>query len=431
MKDMKFRLIYLALAVAVLSSCGGSVDGLEPEMVNVPAGTFSFGSMPNKSLVKGADAPHQVIMDSYYISAEPVSAELWDAVMGTKLSAKGFAAVSSVSAKDCEKFVAKLSKMTGKDYVVPSEQMWEYACRQGAFQPIKGAYEWCSDYFNGSDVNKVTRSASERTETPEYAKSGSITFRIAIAGGEKADSRIVDAMEGRQTSRENVCADESVELNGVKFNMIAVKGGQILIGGTSEQNPYQEEDEVPPYGVQVADFEIAQTEVTVAQWLAVMPVLPVGNFESEPQKPVINVSWYAAQEYILKLNELTGRTFRLPTEAEWEYAARGGIKSGGYRYAGSNQVLSVAVHEKNSGNLKVKEVKTLGRNELGLYDMCGNAWEWCLDAYAAYGAKAEDPQIKVMRGGSAASKWDACRVSNRSAIPADNLKGTFGFRLAI
>lgn len=429
--DMKFRNIYIALAAAVLVSCGGSVDGLEPEMVKVPAGTFSFGSMPNKTLVKGADAPHQVILDSYYISADPVSPELWDAVMGTKLSAKGNSVVTSVTAKECEKFAAKLSKMTGKEYVVPTEQMWEYACRQGAFQPIKGASEWCSDYFDGSEENKVARSASERTSAPEYLKSGSITVRLAMPCGEKADQKIVDAIEGRQTYRENVCNDETIEVNGVKFNMVATKGGAILIGGTSEQNPYQEDDEMPPFSVTVADFEIAQTEVTVQQWLAVMPVLPAGNYESEPQKPVINVSWYAAQEYILKLNELTGRTFRLPTEAEWEFAARGGLKTGHYRYAGSNQVLSVAVHEKNSDKLKVKEVKTLGRNELGLYDMCGNAWEWCLDAYAPYGQEAENPEIKVMRGGSAASKWDACRLSNRSAIPADNLKGTFGFRLAI
>lgn len=428
---MKLRNIYLAMAVAAFVSCGGSVDGLEPDMVKVPAGTFSFGSMPNKTLVKGAEAPRQLMMNSFQISSSPVSTELWDAVMGTKLSAGGSGAVSVVSAKDCEKFAAKLSKMTGKEYVIPTEEMWEYACRQGLIEPLHGASEWCSDYFDGSNVNKVVRTASERSSVPEYTKSGTITVRVAIQGSEEPDAKVKDAVSGVQTSRENICSDEKIVVNGVEFNMVAVKGGSTLIGATSEQNPYQEDDEVPPYGVEVASFEIAQTEVTVEQWLAVMPVLPVGNFESEPKKPVINVSWYAAQEYILKLNELSGRIFRLPTEAEWEFAARGGIRTNNYRYAGSNQVIVVAVHEKNSNGLKVREVKSLGRNELGLYDMSGNAWEWCLDAYAPYGQKAENPEIKVMRGGSAASKWDACRVSNRSAIPADNLKGTFGFRLAI
>lgn len=442
---MKFRLTCILAAALALTSCGGGpVDGLEPVMTEVPAGTFSFGSMPDKTLVKGAEGPCQVIMSSYSISSEPVTTALWDAVMGTNLSKskagsdnqQGSQAgsgsqtyVSGVSAKDCDKFVAKLSKKTGKDYIIPSEQMWEYACRKGVVNTAKGIYEWCSDSFDGE--NRVVRSAAERKGVADYTRSGAITFRVALAGGTTPDRKILDAMAGVQTEREHSCTSETIEVNGVRFDMVAVKGGSTLIGGTAEQNPYQEDDEVPPISVELADFEIGVTEVTVRQWLAVNPVLPAGNFRQEPDKPVINVSWYAAQEFILALNEMTGRIFRLPTEYEWEFAARGGIKTSNFRYAGSNQVLSVAVHEKNSGNMKVKDVRSMGRNELGLYDMCGNAWEWCLDAYAPYGGEAEDPGVKVMRGGSAASRWDACRVSNRSAIPADNLKGTFGFRLAI
>lgn len=427
---MEYRLIYILAAALALTSCGGGpVDGLEPVMTEVSAGTFSFGSMPDKTLVKGADSPHQVIMSSYKISSEPVTTALWDAVMGTNLSNEGTTYVSGVSAKDCDKFVAKLSKKTGKDYVIPSEQMWEYACRKGVVNTAKGIYEWCSDSFDGE--NRVVRSAAERKGVADYTRSGAITFRVALAGGTTPDRKIMDAMTGVQTEREHSCTSETIEVNGVRFDMVAVKGGSTLIGGTAEQNPYQEDDEVPPISVELEDFEIGVTEVTVRQWLAVNPILPAGNFKQEPDKPVINVSWYAAQEFILALNEMTGRIFRLPTEYEWEFAARGGIKTSNFRYAGSNQVLSVAVHEKNSGNMKVKDVRSMGRNELGLYDMCGNAWEWCLDAYAPYGGEAEDPGVKVMRGGSAASRWDACRVSNRSAIPADNLKGTFGFRLAI
>ncbi len=422
----------IAFAAFLAASCGGgSVEGLEPEMLEVEGGTFSFGSMPDKTLVKGADGPKQLIMSSYKISSEPVSTALWDAVMGTKLSDETEAPVNGVSAKDCDKFVARLSKMTGKKYILPSEQMWEYACRKGVISPVSGTFEWCSDYFDASNVDRTVRSSKERKGIPEYTKSKIVLVRLAIDEGNPCDQKIVDAINGVQTSRERVCNTETIELNGVKFEMVAVKGSSALLGGTSEQDQYAEEDELPPYTANVEDFEIGQTEVTVAQWMAVMPVLPAGNYAIEPDKPVINVSWYAAQEFILRLNELTGRIFRLPTEAEWEYAARGGIKTSGYRYAGSNQIVTVAVHEKNSDNHKVGKVKSLGRNELGLYDMCGNAWEWCLDSYARYGEAAENPEVKVMRGGSAASRWNACRVSNRSAVPADNLKGTFGFRLAI
>jgi len=425
------RVVALAFGVAVAAGCGGSVEGLEPQMVEVPAGTFSFGSMPDKRLVKGAENPHQIIMASFSISSDPVSTMLWDAVMGTKLSSEGSGPVTKVSAKDCEKFAAKLSKMTGKEYIIPSEPMWEYACRMGAIDPVKGSREWCSDPFDGSEEDMVVRTPSERSGVPGYTKSGNLTVRVALAGGEEADRKIVDAIQGVQSARETSCTDEKIEVNGVVFQMVAVKGANTLIGATSEQSPYEEEDEVPPYSTTVEDFEIGLTEVTVEQWLAVMPVLPVGNDSRSPLKPVVNVSWYAAQEYILRLNEISGRIFRLPTEAEWEFAARGGIKTQNFRYAGSNQIVAVAVHEKNSVKLGVADVRSLSRNELGLYDMCGNAWEWCLDAYAPYGKEPEDAGVKVMRGGSAASRWDACRVSNRQAMPADNLKGTFGFRLAI
>ena len=429
---MKFRNLAMIAFSMLASACGGnSGKDIDAGLVNVDGGAFTMGVGPDRRYLKGSSTMHTETVDVFQISKEPVSRSLYDSVMGTKLAKEGDGPVNMLDYKSCEKFAAKLSKMTGRQYIIPSELMWEYAAGKGALRTVDGTYEWTSDDWEGSNVDKVARSMKERTNIQNFKKSATTLFRVAVAEGSPCPEDVKAAMAGVQTKRERAGDGETIEVNGVKFQMAGIKGGSILIGGTSEQGSYAEEDEVPPFYVDVEDFELGVTEVTAGQWLAVMPVLPWGNSEKELQKPVINVSWYAAQEYILKLNEISGRTFRLPSEAEWEYAARGGVRSQNCRYAGSNQVASVAVYADNAKDLKVRNVGTMGKNELGLYDMSGNAWEWCLDAYGVYGEDCKDSKTRVMRGGSAASKWDACRVSNRSNLPPDNVKATFGFRLAI
>ena len=168
-----------------------------------------------------------------------------------------------------------------------------------------------------------------------------------------------------------------------------------------------------------------------------MGSLPYLNDPADLRKPVGNVSWYDCQVFLRKLNAMTGRTFRLPTEAEWEYAARGGKFSRHYGFSGSNDMRSVMWFLDNADS-KPHDVKTLWPNELGLYDMSGNVWEWCYDRASEYTTEpqtdpygAEGGGTRVLRGGSCASRWDACRISNRSYMPAKNIKGTFGFRLAL
>ena len=188
------------------------------------------------------------------------------------------------------------------------------------------------------------------------------------------------------------------------------------------------------------NFKIGKYEVTQALWEAVMGYVPYGN--QGPDYPIGNVSWYDAQAFIRQLNALTGRKFRLPTEAEWEYAARGGQKTHGYAYAGSPYPQGVAQY--GYDDMRTRPVARYSPNELGLYDMSGNAWEWCQDRRGPYTSIAQrDPtglellpenetmELRIMRGGSVATTPDKCRVSNRNEFDASRFRTTIGFRLVL
>jgi formylglycine-generating enzyme required for sulfatase activity len=167
----------------------------------------------------------------------------------------------------------------------------------------------------------------------------------------------------------------------------------------------ESDDEKPIHNVTISDFYMGKTEVTQAQWEAVMGDNP-SYFKNCSSCPVESVSWDDIQIYLTKLNKLTGKSYRLPTEAEWEYAARGGVSSVGTLYAGANDANTVAWNNSNSST-KVHEVATKKANELGLYDMTGNVWEWCSDWYGSYTASNQtnptgvrSGTYRVLRGGS-------------------------------
>lgn len=223
--------------------------------------------------------------------------------------------------------------------------------------------------------------------------------------------------------------------NGITIDMVKVEAGTFMMGATSEmQNPWDDEKPVREV-ILTNDYYIGKYEVTQSLWQAVMGTNP--SYFKGDNLPVEQVSWDNCLEFISKLNSLTGRKFRLPTEAEWEYAARGGKKSRGYQYSGSFNISDVAWYNGNSGN-KIHPIGMKQANELGVYDMSGNVNEWCQDWYGSYVSSsqtnplgANSGSFRVCRGGSWYFGTVNCRSSFRSRSNPDTRSRYLGFRLVL
>ncbi len=222
---------------------------------------------------------------------------------------------------------------------------------------------------------------------------------------------------------------------GEPFKMVYVRGGTFTMGATSEQGSDAYSQENPAHTVTVPSFRMSNIEVTQGLWKAIMGTNP-SNFTGNLRMPVENVSWAECQEFIARLNERTGKNYRLPTEAEWEYAARGGVKTKGYKYSGSNTIGNVAWYSGNSGST-THVVGTKSPNELGIYDMSGNVFEWCQDWYGSYtDGMQTDPTgpetgtLRVRRGGGWSSAARASRVSYRTGTSPTVRSNIYGLRLA-
>ena len=223
--------------------------------------------------------------------------------------------------------------------------------------------------------------------------------------------------------------------NGISIEMVKVEAGSFDMGATPEmKKPYDWEK--PVHRVTLTNnYYIGKYEVTQALWKIVMGSNP-SNFKGD-NLPVENVSWNNCQKFISKLNKLTGKSFRLPTEAEWEFAARGGNKSRGYLYSGSNAIGDVAWYEGNS-SFMTHAVGTKQPNELGIYDMTGNVWEWCQDWYDSYSSSpqtnptgAVSGSYRVDRGGSWNCLARSCRASCRDRCTPDYRNNSCGLRLVL
>ncbi|WOZ80515.1 SUMF1/EgtB/PvdO family nonheme iron enzyme [Segatella hominis] len=223
--------------------------------------------------------------------------------------------------------------------------------------------------------------------------------------------------------------------DGISIEMVKVEAGTFMMGATSEmKDPY--DDEKPVHQVTLTnDYYMGKYEVPQALWEAVMGSNP-SEYKGD-NLPVEMVSWNDCQEFISKLNSLTGRKFRLPTEAEWEYAARGGKKSRGYQYSGNSNISDVAWYDGNSGS-KPHPVGTKQANELGIYDMSGNVYEWCSDWYGSYSSSsqtnptgADSGSSRVYRGGSWRNGAWLCRLSCRYFNTQFYRGNALGLRLAL
>ena len=235
-------------------------------------------------------------------------------------------------------------------------------------------------------------------------------------------------------------AIETFTVNGVSFNMVKVKGGSFTMNMELPVTPTVVLFQDSTLDVTVADYSIGQTEVTQALWLAVMGNNPSyfstnesfliekdREYGDDLNRPVEWVSWDDCHVFIEKLNALTGRFFRIPTEAEWEFAARGGNKTHGYPYAGSDNIDDVAWCLGNTDNM-THPVGQIKPNELGLYDMSGNVREWCLDRISFRMADGTSYAYRIVRGGS---YYQKCFVWYRDRA-TQNVKGSdLGLRLAM
>ncbi len=474
-----------------------NVGGVEFKMVRVEGGTFAMGctSEQEDDCHDWEKPVHSVTLSSYYIGETEVTQALWEAVMGNNPSHwKGDdLPVAGLTWDEAQEFIQKLNRLTCRTFRLPTEAEWEYAARGGSKSrgykysgsnsiddvawykgnsgkkphPVKGKQanelgiydmsgnveEWCSDsygdYNSGSqhdpegspiDNARVMRGGywfldawfcrvSNRWDC--YApntQSDHFGFRLVLDD----NPTMTENHERNDTFNKR---DEIFAVRGVEFKMVWVEGGTFTMGCTSEHGEDCDDNEKPAHSVTLSSYYIGETEVTQALWEAVMVNNP-SEFKGN-NLPVEQVSWDDVQKFVQKLNRLTGRTFRLPTEAEWEYAGRGGSKSRDYKYSGSNSIKDVAWYTGNSGK-KPHPVKEKRANELGLYDMSGNVWEWCSDWYGEYNHSlqhnAEDIKnvsVRALRGGAWNIYAGDCRVSRRLESSPGHRYNFVGFRLVL
>lgn len=429
------------------------VNGVEFDMIYVEGGTFTMGTEPDddwdpewgpdEDPYQDSHPAHEVTLNSFRIGQTEVTKELWEAVMGPNSGTGSGTNINDpmegVTWYECQDFIKRLNIITGKQFRLPTEAEWEYVANKifdedgyynysiPVYNMRGGAHEWCIDWYGpytdqpqvnpigplvGTD--RVMRGTSDLWESL-----GNIfNYTIRIYG--KPDE------SGYYAGLRLVLSDvEIYTVNDVSFAMLPVKGGTFAMGDDHQST--------------VSNYSIGQTEVTQALWKAVMGD---GDFSSEvychdPEGPV--VYWLGEYEgsgliygpyrefsmFIEVLNAITGRSFRFLKDVEWEYAARGGSMSQGYEYAGSDDVNEVAWYGQEFTNTPaVIPVGSLSPNELGLYDMSGNAYEMC-----------EINDYLSIRGGCWYSNPQECSVYWSDYLDELGLRryggGALGFRLAL
>ncbi len=341
----------------------------------------------------------------------------------------------------------------------PSQRRYDLVVANGpqtisleAPKPIVGEAEITSNpaladiYIDGKKVGQTPQLISDLlvgSHTVKLSRKGFADYTGTITVKERESTSLTATMKKQETpaivggsATANAAENLTFTVKGVTFTMVKVEAGTFTMGATSEQGSEAYIDEKPAHKVTLTkDYYIGQTEVTQALWQAVMGSNP-SKFKGD-NLPVDQVCWDDCQKFISKLNSLTGSKFRLPTEAEWEYAARGGNKSRGYKYSGSNNIKDVVWYTKTTKK-RTKPVGTKSPNELGIYDMSGNVWEWCYDWYGSYSSGAQTDPTGATSGSGRVSRgagWDFdarfCRVSYRICCTPDFRYNNLGLRLVL
>ena len=485
-----------------------TVRGVNFKMVDVEGGTFTMGNPNYQSTSETANEgpAHQVTLSSFSIGQTEVTQELWRAVMGSNPSYNSGTnlPVEQVSWNQCQAFVAKLNEMLpidGYEWRLPTEAQWEYAARGGSksqgyqysgsntigdvawyqnnssskthqvatkapnelyiYDMSGNVEEWCQDHY---------ANYSSSPQIDPCVSTGTANFLVNLRGGFYSAAASLcrntrrDCWDPDQSSMEiglrlALVPKDEIEfyVNGVSFKMIRVTGGTFMMGASDSDNEAYN-NERPAHQVTLSSYYIGQTEVTQELWQALMGENPSYfvdqqifvdwgmyiTYTENFQRPVEQVTWDDCQEFVDVLSLMTDKHFRLPTEAEWEFAARGGNKSKGYKYAGSNNIDAVARYGGREEDWShavsatpPDSVATKFPNELGLYDMSGNVEEWCQDWYGDYSAEAQINPLgpssglsRVCRGGSIRDDARRCRTSARS-VWYSNYSRYIGLRLVM
>ena len=417
-------------------------------MIVLPNGTYNYTvsaagyhAMSDTFTVAGSKVEKRITLkaDNTTVTlTAPNSAEIW--INGTK---RGVGSWSGALASGTYIFEARKDghqsgKLTKTISSTPATQSYTLP----APTPITGALTITSIPL----MAEVSLDGTPAGRTPLDLKNiitGSHTISISKAGYNTYTQTVVIAESKTTTLNATLTKQAATTItptptatsNIGNIEMIFVKGGTFTMGATAEQGSDAFDFEKPTHSVTVSDFYIGKYEVTQAQWRAVMGSNP-SCFKGD-NLPVENVSWNDVQEFITKLNAQTGKKYRLPTEAEWEYAARGGNQSKGYKYSGSNSISNIAWYDANS-NKMTHIVGQKSPNELGIYDMSGNVWEWCQDWYGSYSSSSQtnptgpsSGSYRVLRGGCWYTFAGICRVSNLTYYNPDYRSNRHGFRLAL
>ena len=504
-------------------------DGVNLEMVLIPAGKFIMGSPEFEKSRSDNETQHEVTLTKpFYMGKYEVTQEQWESVMGKYNETPGKKLpVTDVSWNDCQSFIKKLNAKTNGDYRLPTEAEWEYACRAGTttaysfgdkFTPedvnndppkinkhkdedgvmivVKtykpnsvGAYkpnafglydmhgnvcEWCEDVFGDYPRGPLTDPRGPLKGANHVVRGGSVSVssrNVVVEGGESEFHKDIRFFPGKSSTRFGLAnpvpnviglrlaktadlkagasltvpkpdpagvkpAPAKLEVTKVvatiEKELMLIPAGKFMMGSPMYEKGRNENEKQHEVSL-TKPFYMGKYEVTQEQYESVM-----GNNPSSKTKgaklPVTDVSWNDCQEFIKKLNTKTNGGYRLPTEAEWEYACRAGTTT---TYSYGDAITSKYLNFKDSGTGKPVAVGTFQPNAFGLHDMHGNVWEWCEDWYGEYPIGSLIDQkgpgtgtYHVLRGGSFCDDVSKVRSSNRFYNSPSTQLNDFGFRLA-